>query len=257
MAQLQRTEAGSAERMPVGQSNALRMNSSGRSASRGPSSDGHHRTGPESSTPETDRKFPFTIKGSQEDFGHHLGSQTRSRTKDGSNRCAENAWLLKTPTSNQLTNNCNTIRRDPTRSAEVEREDNDDDSEAMDRLSELPNDALVQPNNVFRPSTTFPFLRYVLCWVVSVSLAGATFIFLAERSRFTFFDCFFLSMAVTTSSGLTTINVLSLSSASLSVLVLLALLGTYLPTFLMHLNSIETHLDPARAAMRFVVCVFT
>jgi hypothetical protein len=62
-------------------------------------------------------------------------------------------------------------------------------------------------------------------------------------------------MAVTTSSGLTTINVLSLSSASLSVLVLLALLGTYLPTFLMHLNSIETHLDPARAAMRFVVCV--
>jgi hypothetical protein len=54
---------------------------------------------------------------------------------------------------------------------------------------------------------------------------GAVIIYLVESRSFSFFSCFFLSVGAATSSGLTTIDLLDLSTSSLTVLLVLALVG--------------------------------
>jgi hypothetical protein len=113
---------------------------------------------------------------------------------------------------------------------EEEEEEDDDDGEKAPKES----------------AVLLPFFRYVLCYQATIATIGALLVFFFEvgrngnnndddddddddaddGDRITFFRCFFLCCSTLTGSGLNTINVLCLSTASLTVLALLALLGS-------------------------------
>jgi len=77
-------------------------------------------------------------------------------------------------------------------------------------------------------STTknFPYLFWVLTWLTMWTFGGALVLFLVEEGRYSYFRCFFLAVASTTSGGLSTINVPALTSPSLTLLALLSLAGS-------------------------------
>ena len=77
-------------------------------------------------------------------------------------------------------------------------------------------------------STTknFPYLFWVLAWLTVWTFGGAVGLFLIEEGRYSYFRCFFLACASTTSGGLSIINVPALTSQSLTLLTFLSLAGS-------------------------------
>jgi|AntAceMinimDraft_1070359.scaffolds.fasta_scaffold91006_2 hypothetical protein len=83
----------------------------------------------------------------------------------------------------------------------------------------------------------FPYLYWVLAWLAAWTLVGALGIFLLEGGRYSLFRCVFLACAATTASGLSTINVPALNSASLALLAVLSLAGSSIMLTLLPVKS--------------------
>ena len=78
----------------------------------------------------------------------------------------------------------------------------------------------------FSGSGNFPLYYVVLAWIALSVTAGSAALYLIEAQRFPFGDCFFLAVSAVTCTGLATVNLLDLSSASLAVLTLLPMCGS-------------------------------
>lgn len=83
-----------------------------------------------------------------------------------------------------------------------------------------------QHNNNNSTAGTFPLFRIVVAWCSLCSLSGAVAIYLFEGRRIVFFNCLFFAVSATTNSGLATVDILSLSSGSWTVLCVIAFAGS-------------------------------
>ena len=103
-------------------------------------------------------------------------------------------------------------------------------------------------SQIFTSKRPFPFLAAILCWITFCSLLGATLIWAIEGGKHSYFTCFFLALASTTCTSLATINLATLATPSLAVMMICMMAGSLQVTSLfpviVRMHYLKQHIPP-------------